>query len=346
MIKKFNSFSEDLIIESAINESILYYSPDFKFRINQLKGNRIADELIRLEGNDIEDFDITFINLSKEVGYLNFQTMRKAKEKAESVWVNSKIKFDKEWEPSVNNSLYNNDISGYNRTGIYWNNNNQIRIGKFIKKLSKGKFGDAEIEDFVNNLKSAQDEPEKIEIVSGDDIEYWYDFKNYYPSNNGTLMNSCMAERKFFNLYTKNPEVCRLLIMTDNDKLVSRALVWRINSIQGDDLKEKPEYFMDRIYYIKDHHRNSMEKYAADKGWACRSIDDIISYKGESHMVKMSVKIKKETGEFTYDPFPYLDTFKRYDFKTGLLWNDRQRGKNVRGHLLTDTQGGYTSTQG
>ena len=352
MIKKFNSFSEDLILEMSINESILYFSPDFRFKIGQLNGNKIADELIRLEGDDIDNFDITFINLSDNVGYLTFTPMKKGVEKINAVWPQYKMALDTEWGQKSADVLYRNDINGYNRSGLYWNNHNQIRIGKFIKKLFKGKFGDKEIEEFVNDLKSIQDDPEKIGLVSGEDIRHWYNIMNYYPGNTGTLRNSCMSEKDYFDLYTKNPESCQLLIMTNGGRLTARALVWKLNSIGEDGkqwtgsgiepikLKEKPEYFMDRVYYTKDHQKKNMEKYAEDKGWAYGTGDWII-YKGSEFESKMSVRVNK----LDYSPYPYLDTFKRYDFKTGLLWNDRERHHNVRGHILTDTQGSYHKSQ-
>ena len=36
-----------------------------------------------------------------------------------------------------------------------------------------------------------------------------------------------------------------------------------------------------------------------------------------------------------------MDTFSRYDYVTGLLWNDMKKNKKTRGHILTSTQGEF-----
>ena len=42
MIKKFNYFSDDFLFESLINESILYFSPVFKSKLQGLPNSEIA----------------------------------------------------------------------------------------------------------------------------------------------------------------------------------------------------------------------------------------------------------------------------------------------------------------
>ena len=53
--------------------------------------------------------------------------------------------------------------------------------------------------------------------------------------------------QKYLDIYVMNPEVCRLLILKDEeneDKIRARALVWKLD----DD-----SFFMDRIYYTEQH---------------------------------------------------------------------------------------------
>jgi hypothetical protein len=73
-----------------------------------------------------------------------------------------------------------------------------------------------------------------FEIVEGDEIAKWYRYENY-AENKGTLGNSCMRDKRdsFFEIYTKNPEVCRMLILKEDDKILGRALIWKLNSFKS-----------------------------------------------------------------------------------------------------------------
>jgi hypothetical protein len=48
----------------------------------------------------------------------------------------------------------------------------------------------------------------------------------------GQLGSSCMARRKYLSLYENNPDVCQMLILTEDDKLIGRAIVWKVKSIE------------------------------------------------------------------------------------------------------------------
>jgi hypothetical protein len=94
---------------------------------------------------------------------------------------------------------------------------------------------------------------EYFDLVEGDDIEHWYWYENY-KENSGTLGSSCMAQkRNLFSIYTQNQDVCKMLILKEDDKIIGRALVWKLASIKHmrKDI-EGVEYFMDRQYTIKD----------------------------------------------------------------------------------------------
>ena len=64
MISKYNSFTLDLLLEKAINESFLYYSPNVRKALSRIKGNDIASSLLGSEGTDVKP-DMTFIDLGK-----------------------------------------------------------------------------------------------------------------------------------------------------------------------------------------------------------------------------------------------------------------------------------------
>ena len=52
----------------------------------------------------------------------------------------------------------------------------------------------------------------------------------------------------------------------------------------------------------------------------------------------MTVKVKKKN----YREFPYVDTFRRYDPSTGILYNDNENGEeSIGNYILASTSGGY-----
>ena len=338
MIKSFNEFGK-------IDESVLYYAPPFREQLEILKksGSDIASKLLELEMEDLPT-DITFVNSAEDIGYLTFHPMAKAIEKIKKTYsvdddVNIKDPLNLQTNPNkkYHDTIYNNEINGRTYLSIYTGNKNAIKIGKFIKKVLPSTTNE-KIEDFVNELKAVQDNlKEKIEMVSGDEIAKWYKSENCYPG--GSLGNSCMLNRDFFDIYTQNPESVNLLIMKSGDKIVARALVWKIK-------ETKPQlgftYYMDRVYSVRDHQVKVMMAFAEKQGWACRTQGGVyergIIYQGKAYQdVKMSVQIKK----LKYEKYPYMDTFSRYDYVTGLLWNDMDRNQRTRGHILTSTQGNF-----
>ena len=227
-----------------------------------------------------------------------------------------------------------------------WTKNRQtIRIGRAIRALlnvTKNKFTDAEIEDFVNKYKSAFDRMNdifgRLELVSGDDIAFWYNYRNYlYGTEKGTLGNSCMCnvDSNYFDIYTKNPKVCSLLILKsdkDSSKIVARALVWNLTS---------PDItFMDRIYYTEDSHQQLFREYAAHKKWYAKSSNDsspeaiVITPEGNKKSFDVfTVKIEN----IHYAKYPYVDTLKYYYKGDSTLSTDEDNGNCLES---TDGSGG------
>ena len=77
MILRYNKFIEaDLLFESLINETYVYYVKDFKDALYKLsKQSQIAKDLIDLEYKDVKN-DMTFISLSDREGYISGSTLR------------------------------------------------------------------------------------------------------------------------------------------------------------------------------------------------------------------------------------------------------------------------------
>jgi hypothetical protein len=332
MIRKFNEHNNhsDLLLEKMINESVLYFSEPLRDKlVNLSSGSEIAAKLLELEGTDVHS-DVTFVDLSKEVGLLTFMPMDKAIAKLKAVHPNG-TDTDLQNQPDIktNDIVYRKDISR-DVYGVYGDNRNSIKIGKFVNKVFRGTLTNVEVEEFINQFKSKQEVDPEVELVSGDKIAYWYDIKNYNPGYGGTLRNSCMATvpSGYFDIYTKNPEVCRLAILKNGDKLIARSLVWKVES------DDSIQYYMDRIYYTKDHYRNILKNYAKEQGWGIYDSFDTIDFNGKIIYSNMKVKINN----IKYQQFPYMDTFRRYDYAKGYLYNDNSSLK--RGDLLHSTHGG------
>jgi hypothetical protein len=340
MIKSFNLFYDEHLFENLINESILYYSKDTRKILNQIKDNKIAQDLLSIEATDVKP-DITFINLDKE-GYLSFITMKNAIKLITDEYPYLHT-MDKVPNRGVADELWDlKDRSG--GAGIYDKSRNSIALGKFVNKLFPGKYNDREREEFVNKFKAVIDKGEEFELVEGEDINHWYWYENYLE-NKGTLGSSCMREKRgLFGIYTENPEVCKLLILKDGDKIVGRALVWKLNSIKKSGrIVEGPEWFMDRQYTILESDVEKFRTYAKERGWVYKSNNnhhsfERVIYNGEEFNAELKVEVKAKD----YRRYPYMDTFRRFDTDTGFLYNDDERSSDYAGqYILEDTGGGY-----
>ena len=354
MISKYNSFSLDLLLEKAINESFMYYSPDVRKVLTRIKTNDIASELLNSEGTDVKP-DMTFIDLGKE-GYFSFITMKNAKPLilAKYPELDWSINIDNKPIPSnglhfIHTKIFHDlDMTG-DGSGVFTKSRNEVGLGRFVNKLFPGKYNSKQVEEFVNSFKSSLEKSgEYFDLVEGEDISYWYWHENY-KEESGTLGSSCMSKKKnLFGIYTQNQDVCKMLILKEEDKIIGRALIWKLNSIKiGRDVVENVEYFMDRQYTIKDSDVQKFRNYAKEKGWCYKSYNNHSSYSkvnigNEEKNVKMIVKVKDKD----YNKYPYMDTFRRYDVSNGFLHNDEDQDNDYEGqYILEDTSGGYAEVQ-
>ena len=354
MISKYNSFALDLLLEKAINESFLYYSPNVRKALSRIKSNDIASELLGSEGTDVKP-DMTFIDLGKE-GYFSFITMRNAKPLMVAKYPNTDWSINIDNKPMPDPENYSNDLhefdiaGGEDASGVFTKSRNEVGLGRFVNKLFPGKYSSKEVEDFVNSFKaSLEKNGEHFDLVEGDDIEFWYNSNNY-KAIAGTLGSSCMAQkRNLFGIYTQNQDVCKMLILKEDDKIIGRALIWKLASIRrmGEAI-ENVEYFMDRQYTIKESDVQKFKNYAKEKGWCYKSYNNHHSYStvtidGEEKNVQMTVKVKDKD----YNRYPYMDTFRRYDVSNGILHNDDEQDRDYEGqYILEDTGGGYSEIEG
>lgn len=207
------------------------------------------------------------------------------------------------------------------------------KYGKVIRKLLKEqvpnlKFHDTELEDLVNKLK-AEVTDGRFEIVSGDDIKFWYHGNQYNQTEDtGSLGSSCMRHvscQDYFGIYTNNPNVVKMVILTDtNNKLIGRAILW-------------DDKWMDRIYasdsvierfidYASRHgyHRKRNQCYDEMENWTSPSGEDV------------EVEMEFTLNLSGVSEYPYMDTFKSLNVNTGVIQN-RSCSESLS---LTDTDGG------
>jgi hypothetical protein len=293
MILRYNSFIEnDLLFESLINETYVYFVKDFKDVLNKLsKQSEIAKDLIDLEYKDVKN-DMTFISLSDREGYISGSTLRNLKKNVEKSFTDwgkennlgdertkqildimlSKIDKGETTQTDVDHMFNEYDLKSKSR--------NDVKLGRLVNALLPGKYTSKDIEEFTNKFKAAlSKQGEYFEEVYGEDIENWYSAGNYKEMS-GTLGNSCMAQKTgLFKIYTENPDVCKMLILLEDDKLIGRALVWKLNSIKiyGKD-PAQDSWFMDRQYTIKDSDVEKFRNYAKEKGWIYKSSNNHHSF--------------------------------------------------------------------
>jgi len=188
------------------------------------------------------------------------------------------------------------------------------RPSSVLKRLFKSDLS-IWFEDFSMKYISIVDKPEyHMELVKGDKIAEYYNYKNYYNTN-GNLGGSCMARvpSYFFDFYVKNDDRINMLVMLDqHDKVMGRSIVWI-----GDDFK-----IMDRIYTCNDLYFSYFYNWAIENNVICKKENN---YRTPMHMMNPSNKenfLKKfsiDLKEVSFDKYPYLDTFKWLDINSKKL---------------------------
>lgn len=170
-------------------------------------------------------------------------------------------------------------------------------IGRLVRSIliSAGyNVVDAELENFVDLYKTSweQEFGQELEfdIVQGEDIKFWYLYSNY--EGGGTLGNSCMRYsncQDYLDIYEENEDVCSLVILTKDDKLLARALLWQLDS--GD-------LFLDRIYYTEKSRENLLKLWVKSK----------FSNKKILFYPEIDVELKVTLKKYMFEWYPYMDS--------------------------------------
>ena len=205
-------------------------------------------------------------------------------------------------------------------------------IGRWVRHIfvdvQKSTLNDTQLEQFVNAYKSTFDSKDKdlIEIVEGEEIRKCY-LEDNYEEIKGQLGNSCMRYERcqaYLDIYVKNPEVCKLLILRgDTGKVKGRALLWTLSD---------GSKYIDRMYTIDDSDKIIFKEWGLKNGIP-KNYDNTDDEVGE-------VKLKN----LDFSKYPYMDSFYYLDNQNGVLYSgDSDEDDHLK---LRDTNGGYESTNG
>ena len=203
-------------------------------------------------------------------------------------------------------------------------------IGRWVRHIfvdvQKTNLEDSKLELFVNAYKSVFDSKDKelVEIVEGEEIRKCY-LEDNYEVIKGQLGNSCMRYERcqaYLDIYVKNPEVCKLLILRgDTGKVKGRALLWTFSDGQR---------YIDRMYTIDDSDKNIFKDWGSKNG-ITKHYDNTSSVGGKVHLKNLD-----------FSKYPYMDTFVFLDDQNGVL-SEENMDNSLK---LQDTQGGYESNEG
>lgn len=304
MIKNFNIF--------FLLESIFKMDPDFIKILQKLKDQSVvAKELYNLIDTDIK---------------LNYNYIK-------STDANDMVSF-------IGDSQVKRNVD----QGIdpYTKRSGTVKIGRFIKQIfdfNGIKISDVDISKFVDLYKAAIDFNSNIKsgfkFVKEEDIRYWYNRDNY-SEESGSLGSSCMRQSSksgYFDIYVKNPEVCQMLILTDDDnKLKGRALVWKLMS---------GNYYLDRIYTVNQSDEELFVNFY--KEWLSKNHPEslILMHKKEDNNLRVRLK------NWKFDLYPYLDSLYCLEINTGILYDDESRKilgiKEKPNFELSEQHGGHES---
>lgn len=275
--KKYSDF-----LMYRLLESVMVSSKDFLELIRSMNvDNKIADHLLKIIDSKID--------IKTNYNYLDTSD------------TNDEISF-------LPDNQYQRFLS--NGDNIVSKTKSKVSIGRAVRQILRDSgysdYNDSDIEKFVNTFKSSWDKTfasgrRKVQIVKGDDIKKWYLEENY-NSGNGTLGNSCMRFREkteYMSIYSENPDKISLVILTENDKLLARSLLWNVDTCSKSNIK----YFLDRIYTERDSDFDFLQNWVFDNV----SSKDLISYHRDNiNSINISVNLKKAI----FPKYPYADSMR------------------------------------
>jgi hypothetical protein len=250
-------------------------------------------------------------------------------------------------DPSKISYAYPEKLEKIENPEEYWTFKGRVEAkpASAIKKVLKD-VTEKELDLFTSLYKAATANKEfDFQIVTGEDITKYYHENTYTRDGYGSLTASCMKYNHcspYFSIYALNPEVCQMLLMFDNKgSLLGRALLW--NTVDTETGKEVKA--MDRIYCINDDKNiHYFKEWADENGYVARKNQkwfDCLRFESHGNETKLKLSIKIKDTEYKY--FPYVDTFKFWDIKNGILSNFLPADTTYI-KVLADNNGKYHSS--
>ena len=329
-IKRYEVFLEAFL--GFGKKKIAYlYSNRFRsmLKVISQNGDQVAQMLLYAENSNQVSDDITLIDIGSSdimISFIQLNRLQRFKDEETDTNIKSADLVDyvtNVWR-KTDDKL---DFKGWTQQRT------EISVGRFVNRVfeKSGKsITSQEVEKFVNSYKTRFkmmiDMESLFEFVKGEDIRKWY-LEDNYQLVRGQLGNSCMRYNKcqsYLDIYTKNPDVCQLLILhgDNEDKIIGRALIWN--------LKDGRTY-MDRQYCVVDADVILYREFAKKKGWL---------YYGD----KSSEELEVQLGNYDYSSFPYMDSFVVYNQKEHLLSTEEDIWGPGKGWWsLQNTNGTYRS---
>ncbi|MFA5586766.1 MAG: hypothetical protein WDA02_09625 [Saccharofermentanales bacterium] len=252
----------------------------------------------------------------------------------------------------------------YKYTEMVWKDKrSEMKVGKIIKLLFGNSFPinnpkgvdlpskPIDIETFVNMFKAEREKNEnydRFDIVSGEDIIYWYNAKHYtrFTNCDTPLGKSCLRydeSAKLLTMYVNNPDKVRMLILKDDEnKLRARALLWNLDLPEG-------RVYMDRVYSVNDFDIELFKDQARKNGWLHKERQTygwnnvIVDTRNDSLYTPNNFIMNVKLNGKKYNYYPYLDTLSIYNTETCILSNDGKLLKKSPHINLIDPGGSYIS---
>ena len=219
---------------------------------------------------------------------------------------------------------HDNDLLQFART--------EMNIGRFVRAFFGSKFSDVEIEKFVNQWKSL-DENSTFEVWSGSDIVKGYSSRLYhfndYDNGMNPLMNSCMNDMTCVQFYEYCPGLKLLVLLDKEGAILGRALLWKDKDGRN---------IMDRVYFVYDKDYYKFIRWANENDFYYKKSNSGLTKfikSGKEEIILTGVKILNAF-DFPDEEYPYMDTFS-YVYKD-MAYNYEPKGNYWR---LMNTDGTY-----
>ena len=325
-----------------MKEFPLFISRKLRNKLN-LIDHKISSKILNTSGDGKGRFPISFLDIDEnDPSCLTFIQSNKA---AQVFNISDESVFDD--DNFVDDMYFIDDTHN-----VFTKFRSKIKIGRVINMLFPNKFENSvkgsqnkkDIESFINMYKALTDRDYKfslIDVVSGEKIGYWYNYRRYANNDAGSIANSCMkaVDKNYYNIYMKNPESVSLIIMYSDDtksKIKARALLWKLETPEG-------RFFMDRVYTNDYSDEQIFIDFAIKNGWLYKEsqsmgydVSIIDPVKNENNPEKMDLYVK--INPFRFRKFPYFDTLSLMNSKKLLIGNNY---KHTPDRCMTYTDGGY-----